>query len=78
MWCSLCCLSMSALCHLFWVQIMLISVRLAERPPFGKELFAHLTVRSDFLFEPRHEKTNVLHMRKQRSRSASRYIVFAT
>ena len=25
-----------------------------------------------FSFEPRHEKTNVLHMRKQRRRSASR------
>ena len=31
-------------------------------------------------YEPRHEKTNVLHMRKQRRRSASRYraFVFAT
>ena len=25
-----------------------------------------------FIFEPRHEKTNVLHMQKQRRRSASR------
>ena len=34
----------------------------------------HLSIPSYFtgiLYEPRHEKTNVLHMRKQRRRSAS-------
>ena len=30
------------------------------------------TIQNDCLIEPRHEKTNVLHMRKQRRRSASR------
>ena len=37
-----------------------------------KSTFIYRDVRTSFLFEPRHEKTNILHMRKQRRRSASR------
>ena len=32
----------------------------------------HLIVNLIILIEPRHEKTNILHMRKQKGRSASR------
>ena len=35
-------------------------------------LFERLDIEGKYIIEPRHEKTNILHMRKQRCRSASR------
>ena len=55
-----------------WLTVQFVSGLVGNsKDRFCHDLIAHLRVKK--AFELRHEKTNVLHMRKQRRRSASRY-----
>ena len=58
----------------FWSGATLFAI---PSVPFGqnslwKDVFDWILASYQQTFEPRHEKTNILHMQKQRRRSASR------